>query len=147
MVSSFFVFGNCTGMKEVPDSSVQLVVTSPPYYNAPFNYPNLFKDSEEFTDMIKDVAKELFRVLERGRIACLATDDMLVNGQEFPLVADITKIMRGRVQVQDSLGKAEGVHKDQQEERFGIAASISNVLLPRQHTGEHSNLSEGQIQL
>jgi len=80
-------------MKEVPTSSVQLVVTSPPYYNAPFGYPNLFRDYEEFTNMIKDAAKELFRVLELGRIACFVTDDMLVNGQKFPVVADVTKIM------------------------------------------------------
>ena len=71
MVSSFIVFGNCTGMKEVPDSSVQLVVTSPPYYNAPFNYPNLFKDSEEFTDMIKSVAREMLRIRGRAELLVL----------------------------------------------------------------------------
>jgi DNA modification methylase len=80
-------------MEEVLDGSVQLIVTSPPYYNAPFDYPNLFKNYEEFTHMIKGVAKELFRVLEQGRIACFVTDDMLVDGQKFPIVADITKIM------------------------------------------------------
>ncbi|MCS4538597.1 MAG: site-specific DNA-methyltransferase [Thaumarchaeota archaeon] len=93
MVSSRIVFGNCTNMKEVPDGSVQLIVTSPPYYNAPFDYPNLFKNYKEFTYIIKGVAKELFRVLEQGRIACFVTDDMLVDGQKFPIVADITRIM------------------------------------------------------
>ena len=115
MVSSLIVFGNCTRMREILDRSVQLVVTSPPYYNAPFDYPNLFKDYEEFTDMIKGVARELFRVLEEGRIACFITDDMLVKGQKFPIVADITKIMIEvgfRYRGQNGMGKAEGVHKD-----------------------------------
>jgi hypothetical protein len=31
-------------MIELDDSCIQLVVTSPPYFNAPFDYPGLFKD-------------------------------------------------------------------------------------------------------
>ena len=78
-------------MKEVPDSSVQLKVTPTPYYSAPFDYPSLFRDYKEFTDILRGVAKEMFRVMEQGRIACLVTDDMLVNGEKFPAVADTTK--------------------------------------------------------
>jgi len=87
------VFGNCRTMKEIGDESVQLMVTSPPYYNAPFDYPNLFKDYDEFLRLIDDLSRDLFRVLAPGRVACFVTDDMLVKGEKYPVVADITKLM------------------------------------------------------
>lgn len=87
-------FGDCRKMSEIPDESVQLMVTSPPYYNAPFDYPGLFADYNEFLRLMEDFSKELYRVLASGRIACFVTDDMLVNGEKYPVVADITTIMR-----------------------------------------------------
>jgi len=87
------IFGDCRDMHEIPDCSVHLMVTSPPYYNAPFDYPGLFKNYKEFLDLIKDFSRELYRVLVPGRVACYVTDDMLVNGVKYPVVADITKIM------------------------------------------------------
>src|SRR5712664_236008 len=87
------VFGDCKNMMEVSGESVQLVVTSPPYYNAPFDYPGLFRDYEEFLELIHHVSLDLFRILAPGRIACFVTDDMLVKGEKFPVVADITRLM------------------------------------------------------
>jgi len=80
-------------MHEIPDGSIHLMVTSPPYFNAPFDYPNLFKSYEEYLKLIKNVAKELYRVISVGRIACFVTDDMLVDGKKYPIVSDITNIM------------------------------------------------------
>jgi DNA modification methylase len=81
-------------MGEIPDGSVHLVVTSPPYFNAPFDYPGLFKDYPEYLDMIRGVARELQRVLAQGRIACFVTQDVRINGKLFPVAADIVRIMR-----------------------------------------------------
>ncbi len=81
-------------MHEVPDGSIHLMITSPPYYNAPFDYPGLFKNYREFLNLMKSLAKELHRVLADGRIAAFVTDDMLVDGEKYPVVADITRIMR-----------------------------------------------------
>jgi len=50
-------------MKEIHDESVHLVVTSPPYYNAPFHYPDLFRDYDEFFGLIRDLSRDLYRVL------------------------------------------------------------------------------------
>ncbi len=86
------IIGNCMEMKEIPDGSVHLVVTSPPYFNAPFDYKNLFKSYGQFLGVLRKVAKEAFRVLADGRIFVLNIDDMLVNGDKFPIVADATKI-------------------------------------------------------
>ncbi len=80
-------------MPEIQDNSIHLMVTSPPYYNAPFDYPGLFKDYDEFLTLIDCVSKELYRVLAPGRIACFVTDDMLVDGVKYPVVADITRRM------------------------------------------------------
>jgi len=87
------VFGDCRDMHEIPSESVHLMVTSPPYYNAPFDYPDLFKDYDEFLELIKTFSKELHRVMAPGRIAAYVTDDMLVKGEKYPVVADITRIM------------------------------------------------------
>jgi len=88
------IFGDCRKMDEVPGESVHLMVTSPPYYNAPFDYPNLFANYDEFLALLASFAKELYRVLAPGRVASFVTDDMLVNGQKYPVVADITTIMQ-----------------------------------------------------
>ncbi len=87
------VFGDCRSMGELPDESVHLMVTSPPYYNAPFDYPDLFKDYDDFLGLMRDFSKDLYRVLAPGRIACFVTDDMLVKGEKYPVVADTTRIM------------------------------------------------------
>lgn len=87
------IFGDCRNMKEIPDGSVHLVVTSPPYFNAPFDYPDLFKDYDEFLGLIKDVARELYRVLAPGRIACFVTQDVRVRGKLYPVPADVVRIM------------------------------------------------------
>jgi site-specific DNA-methyltransferase (adenine-specific) len=80
-------------MKEIPDGSIHLMVTSPPYYNAPFDYPDLFKDYAEFLQLVQDLSKDLHRVMAPGRVACFVTDDMLVKGQKYPVVADVTRSM------------------------------------------------------
>src|SRR5213593_751122 len=87
------VFGNCRSMKEIPDESIQLMVTSPPYYNAPFDYPNMFKDYDEFLGLIRDFSQELYRVMAPGRIGCIVADDMLVKGERYPVIADVTRLM------------------------------------------------------
>jgi DNA modification methylase len=80
-------------MDEISDESVQLMVTSPPYYNAPFDYPDLFADYDEFLGLMRNFSKGLNRVLAPGRVACFVTDDMLVKGEKYPVVADITRVM------------------------------------------------------
>jgi len=87
------IFGDCRNMHEIPDGSIHLMVTSPPYYNAPFDYPDLFRNYEEFLELIRAFANELYRVMAPGRIAAFVTDDMLVKGEKYPVVSDVTKIM------------------------------------------------------
>jgi len=88
------IFGNCMDMSEISDSSIHLIVTSPPYYNAPFDYNGLFSSYEQYLGVLKNFAKESYRVLSEGRIVALNIDDMLVNGTKYPIVADATKIFQ-----------------------------------------------------
>ncbi|MFN3301938.1 MAG: DNA-methyltransferase [Patescibacteria group bacterium] len=81
-------------MKEISDESVHLVVTSPPYFNAPFDYKGVFKNYEQYLGVLRKVAKELYRVVAEGRIVVLNIDDMLIVGEKFPIVADATKIFQ-----------------------------------------------------
>ncbi|MCR8455506.1 MAG: site-specific DNA-methyltransferase [Candidatus Korarchaeota archaeon] len=87
------IFGDCRNMSEVPNESIHLVVTSPPYYNAPFDYPYLFKSYDDYLDLIRSVAKELKRVLAPGRIACFVTQDVRIEGKLYPICSDIIRIM------------------------------------------------------
>ena len=88
------IIGNSQKMAELKDGSIQLMITSPPYFNAPFDYKGFYKSYEDFLDVMRDFANETFRVLEGGRIACVNIDDMLVDSEKFPIVADVTKIFQ-----------------------------------------------------
>lgn len=81
-------------MHEVKRESIDLTVTSPPYYNAPFDYPGMYRDYDEYLNMLSTVIDELYRVTAEGRIVCFVIDDMLVDGEKLPIVADSTSIMR-----------------------------------------------------
>ena len=88
------IFGNCMSMKELENESVHLIVTSPPYFNAPFDYKGLFKNYNQYLGVLKRFSIEAFRVLIDGRIFALNIDDMLVDGTKYPIVADSIKIMQ-----------------------------------------------------
>lgn len=88
------IFGNCMSMRELADNSIHLIVTSPPYFNAPFDYDGLFNSYEQYLGVLKKVASELYRVLQQGRVFVLNIDDMLVNGKKYPITADTIKIFQ-----------------------------------------------------
>jgi len=86
------IFGDSRRMIELADNACHLMVTSPPYFNAPFDYKDHFSSYSDFLELVKDFANETYRVLVDGRGACVNCDDMLVNGQKYPVVADITRL-------------------------------------------------------
>ncbi len=88
------IIGNCMSMEEIPDGSCHLMITSPPYFNAPFDYKGLFKNYDQYLGVLRRFAEETFRVLQEGRVAVLNIDDMLINGEKFPIVADSIKIFQ-----------------------------------------------------
>ncbi len=81
-------------MQELENESVHLMVTSPPYFNAPFDYEGLYDTYDHYLEVLYNVAQEVYRVLQPGRIVALNIDDMLVKGEKFPITADATKIFQ-----------------------------------------------------
>ncbi|MEM1829904.1 MAG: site-specific DNA-methyltransferase [Desulfurococcaceae archaeon] len=94
MVFVKVVFGSSESMRELRDGSVHLVVTSPPYYNAPFDFPGLFSSYDEYLRLLEKVGREVYRVLASGRVACYVTQDVRINGKLYPIVSDLIRIMR-----------------------------------------------------
>ncbi len=88
------IFGNSMSMVEIPDESIQLIITSPTYFNAPYDYKGLFNNYKQYLGVLTNMAKEAFRVLQQGRIFALNIDDMLVNGKKYPITADAIKIFQ-----------------------------------------------------
>ena len=88
------IFANCMSMEELSDNLCHLMITSPPYFNAPFDYEGFFKSYDTFLGMLEKFAEETYRVLKYGRIAVINIDDMLVNGIKYPITADIIKIFQ-----------------------------------------------------
>lgn len=72
------------GMKRLPDNSVNLVVTSPPYYaykdygTDDMNIEN-FKDYEDYIKYFEEWFKELFRTVDEDGRVCIIIDDMHTN--------------------------------------------------------------------
>lgn len=82
------VIGSSTEMKEVADSSVHLIVTSPPYFNAKMyarepieNNLGDIHNIDEWFEKIGQVWRECFRVLQSGR-------KMFINIMNLPVRLD-----------------------------------------------------------
>jgi DNA modification methylase len=83
----------CVRMREIPDDSIHFACFSPPYYNAPFHSPNMFENYAAFKHLLSTVGDELKRVLVPGRKCAWVVDDVRVNGELYPIVADTIRIM------------------------------------------------------
>lgn len=87
------VIGDSRDMKEVPSNSVQLVVTSPPYWNLDVfskhweegakNDLSRIESKEEFFKEITKVWKECWRVLEPGGVLVCEWEDYPVGSRIY----------------------------------------------------------------
>lgn len=64
------------GMKTLPDNSVSLCVTSPPYFNAK-DYSH-WETYDDFLIWIKEVFSEAYRILEEGRM-CVVNISVIIE--------------------------------------------------------------------
>ncbi|MHA2621481.1 MAG: hypothetical protein V2G42_07895 [bacterium JZ-2024 1] len=79
-------------MPEIPDESIHISVTSPPYFNAFFGYPDPFSSYDSFLDLPAQGFKEWFRIMFPGIIVAIVSGDTLVQ-KKYPVVADFTRLM------------------------------------------------------
>lgn len=66
-------------MKGIPNSTIDLTVTSPPYDNLRTYNGNI---SQWSFDKFKDIAKELYRVTKEGGVVVWIVGDATINGSE-----------------------------------------------------------------
>ncbi len=81
------VFGDCRGMKELGDSSVHLIITSPPYFNARIlssDTESHINDLASYLRGIQKVFSECYRVLGNGRLICINLRD-IYGFEELPI--------------------------------------------------------------
>ncbi|MDR0977865.1 MAG: site-specific DNA-methyltransferase [Endomicrobium sp.] len=84
------ILGSCTNMKELPDNSLHLMITSPPY-NVSKEYD---KDLslKEYLGLLREAFLEVYRVLVNGGRACINVAN-LGRKPYIPLSHYVSKIM------------------------------------------------------
>jgi|TARA_B110001452_G_scaffold226578_1_gene201031 DNA modification methylase len=72
------IWGDCLNvLKKMNSESVQLMVTSPPYYNA--REYSQWKDMNDYLDDMRVIIKETFRVLDNHRVWVFNVGDIFAN--------------------------------------------------------------------
>lgn len=113
------VEGDSRNMSFLPDDSVGLVVTSPPYwdkadYGDGGNNLGNISNYREFLDGIRPVFQECYRVLAPGRKICLVTANVNQHTDKglltFPLATDFTVLLRslGFVMINEIIWSKDG---------------------------------------
>jgi len=81
-------------LKYVPDDSVHLTFTSPPYYNAR-DY-SIYRSYSEYLEFLADVFKEVHRITKEGRFFLLNTSPIIIprfsrqhSSKRYPIPFDI----------------------------------------------------------
>ncbi|GIV42884.1 MAG: methyltransferase [Bacteroidia bacterium] len=85
-----FILGSAENMKELPDNSVHLMITSPPY-NVSKEYDQDLS-LKEYLQLLENVFKETFRVLVNGGRACINVAN-LGRKPYIPLSDYVSKMM------------------------------------------------------
>lgn len=85
-----FILGNAENMKELPNNSVHLMITSPPY-NVSKEYDEDLS-LKEYLQLLENVFKETYRVLVNGGRACINVAN-LGRRPYIPLSDYVSKMM------------------------------------------------------
>ena len=97
------VFGDSQKMTELDDESIDLVVCSPPYYNSELDFPEFYSSYQVFLETMRNIVHETKRVLREGRVVAYVVDDVLIDGERFPIVADMTRILSEAFRYRDRI--------------------------------------------
>lgn len=94
------ILGDCIKvLEEFPPDTAQLIVTSPPYYNAKTEYSE-YVDYQEYLDFLRKVIIRCHTVLSEGRFFVINVSPVLIkrtsrntSSKRIPIPFDIHKIM------------------------------------------------------
>ncbi len=81
-------------LKLIPDESIHLTFTSPPYYNAR-DY-SIYQSYDEYLEFLREVFKEVHRITKEGRFFILNTSPIIIprvsrqhSSKRYPILFDI----------------------------------------------------------
>ncbi|MBU1887339.1 site-specific DNA-methyltransferase [Candidatus Micrarchaeota archaeon] len=97
MTKHMIVIGDSFCMSELKDNSVQLIVTSPPYFNVKDYETENIGSIDTYADYLKSlrqVFQECYRVLVSGRYICINISDINSNGTKYPIHAHCISILQ-----------------------------------------------------
>ena len=100
--------GSAESMAHLPDGSVDLTITSPPYWNArqyakyrkgsrrhkERDYAIGYSTYEEYLALMTRCFAEVFRVTKPGGICCVNVCAVLYEGRMYPIPADLSSRLR-----------------------------------------------------
>ncbi len=93
-VSSHIIHGDCLDvLKSLPDNSVDLIVTSPPYADQRAKTYGGVKP-EDYVDWFRPIGAELFRVLKEDGTFILNIKEKVVNGERHTYVLELILALR-----------------------------------------------------
>lgn len=85
-------------LKHVPDESIHLTFTSPPYYNAR-DY-SIYQSYEEYLNFLEEVFREVYRITKEGRFFVLNTSPIIIprisraySSKRYPIPYDIHPLL------------------------------------------------------
>ncbi|MBI5133305.1 MAG: site-specific DNA-methyltransferase [Thaumarchaeota archaeon] len=125
------VVGDARRMHELEDNSIQLIVTSPPYFNVK-DYGNAKENVGAinnylgYIQAVSEVFKECYRILENGRCICVNVSDIISAKQKYPIPFHLVPILeRAGFQYRDDIiwKKPSGVGQNAGSgaaKRFGV---------------------------
>lgn len=97
MVKHLIVIGDSRTMVELKDNSVQLIVTSPPYFNVKdYGIDNIgsIDNYPIYLRAMRQVFSECFRVLEKGRYICINVSDIISEHKKFPIPCHFVRLLQ-----------------------------------------------------
>ncbi|MCI0504424.1 site-specific DNA-methyltransferase [Candidatus Micrarchaeota archaeon] len=97
MSKHLVVIGDCRNMAEVEDGSVQLVVTSPPYFNVKdYGIDNIgsIDEYDVYLRAMRQVFSECYRILEDGRYCCINVSDVISGESKYPIPSHYVSILQ-----------------------------------------------------
>jgi DNA modification methylase len=87
-----------TTLKNIPDESIHLTFTSPPYYNAR-DY-SIYESYQEYLNFLEEVFKEVHRITKEGRFFVLNTSPIIIprvgrqySSKRYPIPYDIHPLL------------------------------------------------------
>lgn len=100
--NKIYCMDNVEGMKNLPENSVELTLTSPPYYNA--KEYSFYKTYQDYLDMLRRVFQEVYRITKPSRMVIVNISPVIVERESRAKQSYRIPIPFHFVPIMDSIG-------------------------------------------